>query len=550
MRSCLESEFSGVYHLNLKGNAHTSGERRRREAGNIFDDQIRVGVGITLLVKTRKKAPPAEIYVYSVDDYLPSETKRDFLVSAVDFNHTPLQRVTPDRRHTWLTQGEHEEFGSFIAVASRAEKGSAHADGSTIFKLYSLGVVTSRDTYAYSFDRGALESSAHNMIAAYNSALALALRSTTEDVMNLVDQNDRSTKWTRQNKAALSARKTAPAFREDAIRVSLYRPFTKAFLYFEDFWNEEQYKMRNVFPTPTTESENLVIVASAIGYRSGYTAIASSHIPELHFGSSTDAFQCFPFYTYAEDGTHRRENITDWALEQFRAHYHDPSITKWDIFHYIYAVLHHPEYRERYAANLRRELPRIPFAPSAACHPERGEGPMQSAGVSGAADNSIDPSARKKRGTQDDNAFDGKDAFRALVNAGQRLAEIHVHYEQQAEFKLTKTEKAGEKLDYRVKKMKLSKDKTTLIYNQFLTLSGIPKETYDYRLGNRSALEWVIDQYQVSTDKRSGITNDPNREDDTQYILRLIGQVVTVSLETVKIVKSLPALAVPITPIS
>ncbi len=132
--------------------------------------------------------------------------------------------------------------------------------------------------------------------------------------------------------------------------------------------------------------------------------------------------------------------------------------------------------------------------------------------------------------------------FRTLVKAGQRLAEIHVHYEQQPEYKLTKVEKAGEKLDYRVTKMKLSKDKTGLIYNQFLTLSGIPKKTYDYRLGNRSALEWVIDQYQVSTDKRGGITNDPNRADDPQYILRLIGQVITVSLETVKIVAGLPIL--------
>jgi len=137
------------------------------------------------------------------------------------------------------------------------------------------------------------------------------------------------------------------------------------------------------------------------------------------------------------------------------------------------------------------------------------------------------------------------DLFRALVKAGQRLAEIHVHYEQQPEYKLTKEEKKGEKLDYRVTKMKLSKDKTSLIYNQFLTLSGIPKETYDYRLGNRSALEWVIDQYQVSTDKRSGITNDPNRPDDPQYILRLIGQVVTVSLETTMIVRLLPPLGLP-----
>jgi len=161
------------------------------------------------------------------------------------------------------------------------------------------------------------------------------------------------------------------------------------------------------------------------------------------------------------------------------------------------------------------------------------------ADATAAGDESIDPSARKKRGPQDD-----KDVFRAFVAAGQRLAEIHVHYEQQPEYSLSKTEKAGEKLDYRVTKMKLSKGKTSLIYNQFLTLSGIPIEAYEYRLGNRSALEWVIDQYQVSTDKRSGITNDPNREDDPTYILRLIGQVTTVSVETVKIVKSLPELRI------
>ncbi len=129
----------------------------------------------------------------------------------------------------------------------------------------------------------------------------------------------------------------------------------------------------------------------------------------------------------------------------------------------------------------------------------------------------------------------------ALVTAGRRLAELHVHYEQQREYPLKQTWKAGAKLDYRAAKMRLGKDKTTLFYNGSLTLGGIPPQAYDYRLGNRSALEWVIDQYQVSTDKRSGITNDPNRADDSQYILRLIGQVITVSLETVQIVNSLPA---------
>jgi len=174
---------------------------------------------------------------------------------------------------------------------------------------------------------------------------------------------------------------------------------------------------------------------------------------------------------------------------------------------------------------------------------------MYPAGGTDAADESIDPSARRKRGPLDDNlkspvpsVVKDLEVFRTFVKAGQRLAEIHVHYEQQPEYPLEKIEKKGEKPDYRVEKMKLSKDKTQLIYNQFLTLSGIPKETYEYRLGNRSALEWIVDQYQVSTDKRSGITNDPNREDDPRYILRLIAQVITVSLETVRIVHGLPEL--------
>ena len=155
--------------------------------------------------------------------------------------------------------------------------------------------------------------------------------------------------------------------------------------------------------------------------------------------------------------------------------------------------------RAHYAANLKRELPRIPYAPE----------------------------------------------FHGFAKAGKRLAELHVDYEKQKPYELEQREKPGAKLDLRVEKMRLSKDKQTLVYNGFLALTGIPKEVYAYRLGNRSALEWVIDQYQVSTDKRSGITNDPNRPDDPEYILRLIGQVITVSLETVKIVNALPELGLP-----
>ena len=216
-------------------------------------------------------------------------------------------------------------------------------------------------------------------------------------------------------------------------------------------------------------------------------------ISDLHLCGDT---QCFPFYIYDQDGRNRRENLTDWALTQFREHYQDQAISKWDIFHYVYALLHHPAYRGKYAANLRRELPRIPFTPD----------------------------------------------FWGFAWAGARLSELHVNNESQPEYRLKKEEKEGAPLDWRVERMKLSKDKTRLKYNNFLTLEGIPPEVLDYKLGNRSALEWVIDQYRVSTDPRSGITNDPNRADDPQYIVRLIGQVITVSLETLKAIKDLPHL--------
>jgi len=212
--------------------------------------------------------------------------------------------------------------------------------------------------------------------------------------------------------------------------------------------------------------------------------------------------QGFPFYTYDKDGSNRQENITDWALREYRRHYQDDTITKWDIFYYIYGILHHPIYRQRYAANLKRELPRIPYAPD----------------------------------------------FHAFAQAGKRLAELHLNYEQQPPHPLNWIENQDVPLNWRVEKMRLSKDKTQLIYNEFLTLSGIPPAAFAYRLGNRSALDWIIDQYRVKIDKRSGIVNDPNRLDDEQYILRLIGQVITVSLETVQIVNSLPSLGIPLVP--
>lgn len=291
-------------------------------------------------------------------------------------------------------------------------------------------------------------------------------------------------------------RGNAAKFGQEKIRQSLYRPFSKRFLFFDRTLNEEVYQFPSCLPTSEVQSENLIICVSDKASEKPFTVIATNTIANLvvsgGFGMPT---QCFPFYTYDEDGSHRRENITAWALEQYQAQYQDQAITKWDIFHYVYALLHHPTYRDTYAANLRRELPRIPFVSN----------------------------------------------FWGFAQAGARLAEIHVNYEQQPEYPLQFIETPGEPLNWRVEKMRLSKDKSQLKYNDFLTLAGIPPQVFDYRLGNRSALEWIIDQYQVKTDKRSGIVNDPNNLDDEQYIVRLIGQVITVSLETVELVQGLPA---------
>jgi predicted helicase len=198
--------------------------------------------------------------------------------------------------------------------------------------------------------------------------------------------------------------------------------------------------------------------------------------------------QCFPLYTYNEKGE-REENITDVALQKFRKRYRDKKIDKNAIFYYIYAILQMPDYGKKYAANLRLSLPRIPLVSD----------------------------------------------FWKFSNAGKQLADLHVNYELQEEYPLPMLESKGKKLDWCVKKMHLSKDKTALVYNDFLTLQGIPEKAFEYKLGNRSALEWVIEQYQVTTDTRTGITSDPNRDDDPQYIVKLLKKIITVSLKTLEI---------------
>ncbi len=493
MRKHLADDFDAIYILDLGGNVRKN-PKLSGTTHNVFG--IQVGVSINFLIKRRDSTnSPAEIFYARVDELWRKEDKYRYLNSKEHYGNIEWQRITPDKRYTWLTEGLHAEFETFIPMSTKEAKATKDEGGKAIFSLYSLGVATNRDALAYSFDLKLLQERVSTFIEIYNSAVDRKRRHDPNDpVESFIDTNDPRIKWTHRVKESLK-KLTLSNYEASHFRNSLYRPFTQKYLYFDHFWNERRYQQYRIFPTPETEAENRVIIVPSVGRRADYWCYCTNIIANLTV-TSIDANQCFPFYTYNEDGTNRRENITDWALAQYRAHYGDDTIEKWDIFHYVYALLHHPDYRERYQANLKRDLPRLPYTPD----------------------------------------------FWGFAKAGQRLGEIHVDYEDVAEYPMDFVESPDMQLDWRVEKMKLSKDKTQLVYNEFLTLEGIPAKAFEYRLGNRSALEWVIDQYCVKTDKGSGIVNDPNRHDDPQYILKLIGKVIAVSLETVEIVEGLSEL--------
>ena len=497
MRKHLVQDFDKIYHVDFKGNARTSGERRRKEGGNVFDDQIRVGIGISFFIKKAETiSETAEVWLYSVDDYLKAREKQKLLVDFEDYTNVPMKQVTIDAKHTWLTEGLHAEFDTFIPMGTKEAKTQKGIAGDVVFKTYSLGVSTNRDVWAYNFNRDILTTNIQQMMEFYNTQTLKWLASPEKlavNIDNFVAYDDTKISWSAGLKQKLNSGQIAE-FSDIKLRHSVYRPFTKSNLYFDRMMNERVREFPLIFPTSDMETENCVICVSGIGSKKSFQSLMIGVIPSLDFLEKT---QCFPFYTYDEDGTNRQENITDWALAEFRNHYGDDTITKWDIFHYNYGLLHHPDYREKYQANLKRDLPHIPFA----------------------------------------------EDFWGFANAGRELADLHINYESVPKYdQLKHIETPGLPIDWRVEKMKLSRDKTQLKYNEFLTLDGIPAAAFDYRLGNRSALEWVVDQYRVKTDKRSGVVNDPNRADQPQYIVDLIARVITVSLKTVEVVGGLPGL--------
>ena len=492
MRKHLAEACDKIYLLDLGGNI------RKGHTGNANVFNIQVGVSINLFVKKRQhQSRPAYIFYNSETAEMPKETTFGFLDACEHIGNVNWDSIQSDARHTWLTEGLREDFETFMPIGSKQAKAAKGEVLGVIFHQFSNGVQTNRDAWVINFNQNTLTENIQRTIRFYNSQVFNWERRENQDenVDDFVNYDDKEISWSSSLKSHLKGGHIAE-FTSAKIRRLLYRPFTKTNLFFDRILNQRVFVFPSIFPTSDTEMENLGICVN-MSREKPFTCLMTDCILEQvasgGFGSPT---QCFPFYIYNEDGTNRRENITDWALTQFQEHYGDKNITKWDIFYYTYALLHHPMYRERYQVNLKRDLPHIPFAP----------------------------------------------AFWEFVEAGRRLADIHVHYEDQPQYKLDLIEAPDTPLDWRVAQMKFSKDKTQIKYNDFLTLAGIPAEAFQYQLGNRSALEWVVDQYRVKTDRRSGIENDPNRADDETYIVDLIRKVISISLETVEIVDRLSGL--------
>jgi predicted helicase len=488
MRKNLARDFESIFILDLGGNVRKN-PKLSGTTHNVFG--IQVGVSINLFVRNRaRRGTTCRIFYSRTEEFWTKEQKYRYLESTNDKSAIDWQQIPQPPHLPWSPHSLDSSFEYFTPIATPEGKQNQTEDG-VLFQLYSRGAETTRDRWLYNFSTEQLTLNTKRLIETYNTEVHRWTQYKGKTKLDEFLMSDETRiKWSSSLKQSLD-RGVLTEFEPTHIRRACYRPFTKEMLYFDDVLMHRTGRLTEFFPSGR-HSENILIWLK-VGAEWPMFSLATDCIPDLLPAAGS---QCFPFYVYNEDGSNQRENITDWALKQYRTHYGDSSISKWDIFYHAYAVLQHPTYRERYAANMRQELPRIPLSSD----------------------------------------------FRALVQTGERLTRLHTEYEKQPEYKLEQIERPGQQLDLRVEKMRLTKDRAAIIYNDFLTLKGIPPETYEYRLGNRSALEWIVDQYQVSTDERSGISNDPNREEDPEYIIRLIGQVITVNLETLKLVRDLASL--------
>ncbi|NHC62657.1 DEAD/DEAH box helicase [Paenalcaligenes suwonensis] len=530
LRKCLADEFSNIYVFHLRGNQRTSGELSRKEGGKIFGGGSRAPIAISILVKNPEAKEHGQIHFHDIGDYLSREEKLKIVSEYASIDRITQSKgwvkITPDPYGDWLNQRD-DSFEQYISLGDKKDKSAV-----TVFESYSRGIATGRDAWVYNSSLETISSNVKRLIANYNSELerfnfahqGQDRRSREVAIDAFIDNDPTKISWNRSLKQEL-ARGDILSFHASSVCTAIYRPFNRQHVYFDRKLNDMIYQIPRIFPY--AEAENLVISYNARYNGVGVPVLISNVLPDLHLNGDA---QCFPLYLYDEqerattatqqqsllgndgqtDGSsnhegQRRYALTDEGLGYFQTAYPTESLSKEDVFYYTYGLLHSPDYRARYADNLAKELPRIP--------------PVKEA----------------------------RD-FWLFVQAGRDLADLHLNYETAAMYPAT-VDGATDDANYRVEKMRYGKgkDKSVIHYNSSITVRNIPLEAYDYVVNGKPAIDWVVERQGVREDKASGIVNDANdwateTMGNPRYPLELLLRVITVSLETMKIVNSLPAL--------
>ena len=533
IRKSLVRDFDRLYVFNTRGNARGAGDLRKKEAGNVFGGGSRTTVAVLLAVKDPAHTGDCELHYRDIGDYLSREEKLDIIRTA-GLSDEGWQTLEPNAKGEWLNQST-DEFQEYAPLGAK----NTGSEKSTVFRTFCRGLESSRDAWVYEFSARDLVENIEGMTAAYEIARKrFAQQRTVSPNESAVAQWLKSSpthadptrlSWSRSLRQ-LAAKDRALTPSPGAVRQSIYRPFTKQHLYFAPGYNHERGQLPKMFPTP--EHENYGFYIHGINPGQPFALMAVNEIPCLDlFGK---AGQFFPRYTYEPLGTpaenenpteldlglgggesgvvvggyRRIDNVTDETLARYTEAFGE-GVSKDEIFASVYAQLHDPAYRQKYAADLKRQLPRIPLP--------------------GSAEN-----------------------FRAYARAGRELMDLHIGYETVEPYPLTESHSTGDESDpafYQVTKMRWggtgrAKDRSVIVYNGNITLSGIPEAAHEYMLGSRSGLEWLLDRYRVKTDKASGIVNDPNdwalEHENPRYIVDLVKRVTTVSVRTMEIVKGLP----------
>ena len=534
-RKCIEKEFSKIYVFNLRGNQRTSGELSRKEGGKIFGSGSRTPVSITILVKQPAGKETAQekaiVKYYDIGDYLTREDKLRIIKETESITHLQMEVLHPNEHGDWINQ-RNAAFGKWAPIEPEKK---FDVTSKSWFNANAIGASTNRDAWVYGFSKDHVSENMQKMICFYNSE-------TTKLKNGEIKHPSLSAthiSWT-VNLKKDAEKGILHKFDSTTFVESCYRPYCKEILYYNKAFIERPGLWSQLFPTP--ESENLVICSQAPGGKQEWMPLIANIIPNLHFNGDT---QCFPLYYYEKpDGNDlfggyvRKDAVSDYILKQARTQYSEPKIKKEDIFYYVYGFLHSEKYRAEFSADLKKMLPRIPLVDTA-------------------------------------------DDFWAFSKAGRKLADIHLNYEQAEPYKalIVSASQVASELPmfsgmaadvkgfysaeapetlYKVRQMRFAKklgydskgkhknvdDKTRIIYNEKIAIAGIPEEAYEYVVNGKSAIEWIMERYAVTTDKASGIVNDPNdwalERNDPKYIFNLVLRIITVSLETMKIVKNLP----------